>query len=220
MDKNLQRMLSDIDEEVKYTRSVTGRDSLDPAVIDALTRVPRDRFVPEGSQQYAFDNGPLSIGHGQTISQPYIVALMTELLELQKTHRVLEIGTGSGYQTAILSLLCREVYTVELIDILSREADKRLREMGYDNVRTYVGNGYEGLPDHAPYDRIIVTAAATHIPDDLIVQLNPGGRLVIPVGQPYSHQDLLLVTKNQSGDISRQNILPVAFVPLRHDFDD
>ena len=220
MDKNVKRMLSDINSEVKYTRSLTGKDRLDENVMAAISQVPRERFVPDRSLQQAFDNGPLPIGHGQTISQPYIVALMTDLLQLQKHHQVLEVGTGSGYQTAVLSLLCDRVYSIELIEALSQQASSRLQQLGFDNVITFVGDGHQGLPQHAPYDRIMVTAAASHIPQALLDQLKPEGRLVIPVGPPYSHQELVLVEKSLSGDINQQNILPVAFVPLRHDEQD
>lgn len=216
MDKNVKRMLNDIATEVKYTRSLTGKDAFSPQVMDAIARVPRQQFVPENIRKNAFDNGPLPIGHGQTISQPYIVALMTDLLDVHKHHRVLEIGTGSGYQTAVLSLLCAEVYSVELIPILSQQAEQRLIDLGYNNVKTFVGDGYRGLPEHAPYDRIMVTAAANYVPDDLIDQLKADSRLVIPVGEPYSHQQLILINKDAQGNISQKNILPVAFVPLRH----
>jgi len=220
MDRNIKRMLADIQSEVKYTRSLIGKNALAKEVIEAVSQVPRDQFVPENVRQSAFDNGPLPIGHGQTISQPYMVALMTDLLDVQKHHRVLEIGTGSGYQAAVLSLLCGELYSVELIDILSQQAEQRLKQLGFNNIKTFVGDGYRGLPEYAPYDRIMVTAAANHIPDELIDQLRPEGRMVIPVGEPYSHQELLLVEKDADGNISSKNILPVAFVPMRHREDN
>jgi len=220
MDKNIKRMLADIQSEVKYTRSLIGKNALAEEVIEAVSQVPRDQFVPENVRQSAFDNGPLPIGHGQTISQPYMVALMTDLLDVQKHHRVLEIGTGSGYQAAVLSLLCGELYSVELIDILSQQAEQRLKQLGFNNIKTFVGDGYRGLPEYAPYDRIMVTAAASHIPEELIDQLRPEGRMVIPVGEPYSHQELLLVEKDADGNISSKNILPVAFVPMRHREDN
>ena len=216
MDKNVERMLSDIFSETLSTAGLTGRDSLGESVISAISQIPRDQFVPESSRKYAFDNGPLPIGHGQTVSQPFIVALMTDLLNVQKQDRILEIGTGSGYQSAILSKLCSQVYSVELINILSEQAEKRFQQLGLSNIKTFVGNGYLGLPEYAPFDGIIVTAAATHIPDTLVDQLKPQGRLVIPVGEPYAHQELVLVEKNAGGEISKTNILPVAFVPLRH----
>lgn len=209
-----QRMIEDIESEVTFTRRMIGRDHLDPRVMEAMREVPRDAFVPLDLIDAAFDNGPLPIGHGQTISQPYIVALMTDMLQLQPEHRVLEIGTGSGYQTAILSRLCRQVYSVEVVPELSATAQRLFRQFGYDNIQIRTGNGYGGWPEHAPYDGIIVTAAASEIPHALIEQLKPSGRLVIPVGEPYSHQELFLVEKDPQGEIHIQAILGVAFVPL------
>jgi protein-L-isoaspartate(D-aspartate) O-methyltransferase len=214
MKKNMQHMITDIEGEVKYTRSMIGTDELDPRVMDVMARVPRAEFVPPELQDAAFDNGPLPIGCGQTISQPYIVALMTDMLQLEPDHRVLEIGTGSGYQTAILSLLCEKVYTMEVVKELSEAAEKRLNRLGYNNIETCAGSGYDGWAGHAPYDGIIVTAAARHIPPALIDQLKAGGRLVIPVGQPYSHQELMLVEKDQQGGSHVKSVLGVAFVPL------
>jgi len=207
-------MIADIESEVHYTRSMIGKDALDPRVMRVMARVPRDKFVPPEMRAAAFDNGPLPIGHGQTISQPYIVALMTDLLELQPEHVVLEIGTGSGYQTAVLSELCRRVYSVEVVAALSEAAAARLKQLGYLNVETRSGNGYQGWLEHAPYDGIIVTAAASHIPQPLIDQLKPGGRLVIPVGLPYSYQELMLVSKDAQDHIHTRSVLGVAFVPL------
>jgi protein-L-isoaspartate(D-aspartate) O-methyltransferase len=209
-----QRMIEDIESEVVFTRHMIGRDYLDLRVMAAVREVPREAFVPLDLRYAAFDNGPLPIGHGQTISQPYIVALMTDMLQLQPKHRVLEIGTGSGYQTAILSQLCRQVYSVEVVPELSEAAQRLLQRLGYDNIQSRTGNGYEGWPEHAPYDGIIVTAAASHVPPALIEQLKPGGRLVIPVGEPYSHQELILVEKDPQGKIHTRDILGVAFVPL------
>ena len=214
MKKHTQRMISDIESEVQYTRSMIGTDELNPAVMEAMARVPRAEFVPPELQYAAFDNGPLPIGYGQTISQPYIVALMTDMLQLEPGHRVLEIGTGSGYQTAILSLLCERVYTMEVVEELSEAAAERLKRLGYNNIETCAGSGYDGWAEHAPYDGIIVTAAATHIPPALIDQLKPGGRLVIPVGPPYSHQELMLVEKGPQGESHVKSVLGVAFVPL------
>ena len=214
MRKNMQRMITDIESEVHYTRSMIGKDQLDSRVMDVMARVPREEFVPSELKYAAFDNGPLPIGCGQTISQPYIVALMTDMLQLEPGHRVLEIGTGSGYQTAILSLLCERVYSMEVVEELSEVAVQRLQRLGYDNIETSTGNGYDGWPEHAPYDGIIVTAAATHIPPALIEQLKPGGRLVIPVGQPYSHQELILVEKDRNAESHVKSVLGVAFVPL------
>lgn len=208
------QMLADIRTEVLYTRELIGRDALDARVMTALAKVPREQFVPEALRAAAFDDGPLPIGHGQTISQPYIVALMTDLLATQPDHRVLEIGTGSGYQTAVLSLLCRQVYSMDLIPDLTETAAARLKRLGYHNVEIRSGNGYAGWREHAPYDGIIVTAAATHIPPALVDQLRPGGSLVIPVGPPYMSQDLKVVHKDGQGSVTTRSILGVAFVPL------
>lgn len=207
-------MLADIDMEVAATRGLTGRDALDARVMQAMRKVPRDKFVPRDLQRFAFDNGPLPIGHQQTISQPFIVALMTDLLEPEENKTVLEIGTGSGYQAAVLAQLFRKVYTVEFIRALSEQAAKRFRELHYDNIECRTGNGYLGWPEHAPYDGIIVTAAATHIPEALVQQLKPGGRLVLPVGLPFAHQELLLLEKDLQGDTQVTDILGVAFVPM------
>ncbi len=213
-ESGMQMMLSDIQAEVRYTRSMIGKEELDKKVMQAMASVPRDEFVPGNLKRSAFSNGPLPIGHGQTISQPYIVALMTDLLALQPEDKVLEIGTGSGYQTAILSLLCQSVYSVDIVPILSRAAAERLHSMGYDNVHVRSGNGYQGWPEYAPYDAIVVTAAAPWIPQALTDQLKPGGRLVIPVGQPYMHQELMLVSKDEQGETHVESILSVAFVPM------
>ena len=170
--------------------------------------------MPEGLVSSAYTDQPLPIGYGQTISQPYIVAYMTEALKLTGREKVLEIGTGSGYQTAVLSLLCDKVYSMEVVQELSQEAALRLRRLGYKNIETCAHSGYDGWPAHAPYDGIIVTAAAAQIPPALIEQLKAGGRLVIPVGQPYSHQELMLLQKDAAGEIRLESILGVAFVPL------
>ena len=207
-------MIADIESEVKYTRSYIGKNKLDDRVMDAMAKVPRDQFVPEGAKSMAFHNGPLSIGHGQTISQPYIVALMTDLLQLKAQHSVLEIGTGSGYQTAILSVLCKQVYSVERVPQLTEIARQHFKELAYNNIESCVDNGYKGWPEHAPYDGIIVTAAATHIPEALVEQLKPGGKLIIPVGLPAMHQELMKVNKDLQGKITVDSILGVAFVPL------
>ena len=209
-----QRMIQDIESEVAFTRHMIGRNHLDPGVMEAMREVPREEFVPPELRYAAFENGPLPIGHGQTISQPYIVALMTDLLKLDTGCRVLEIGTGSGYQTAILSCLCEMVYTVEVLPELSDAAKRMFDKLGYDNIRLRVANGYEGWPEHAPYDGIMVTAAATYIPPALTEQLKPGGRLVIPVGRPYRHQELMLVEKDSQGEIHSRDIIGVAFVPM------
>lgn len=214
MDKNTKRMIDDIESEVKYTRSYIGKNKLNNRVMEAMRTVPRDYFVSNNDKALAFNNGPLPIGYGQTISQPYIVALMTDLLELQPQHTVLEIGTGSGYQTAILSKLCKQVYSVERIYELNQISREHFKELDLNNIETLIDNGYNGWPEHAPYDGIIVTAAASHIPEPLIEQLRPGGKLVIPVGLPSMHQELMLVKKDLENAITVKSILGVAFVPL------
>ena len=223
MKKAIEQLIKDIESEVRYTQSYIGKNKLDDRVMAAMAKVPREQFVPENLHSFAFDNGPLPIGHGQTISQPYIVALMSDLLALEPEHKVLEIGTGSGYQTAVLSLLCSKVFTVELIGELSKQAQVRFHKHNYKNIETCTGNGYLGWPEHAPYDGIIVTAAATHVPAPLIEQLKPGGNLVIPVGMPNFHQELMLIKKNIEGELETRNILGVAFVPLvvgeKQDYD-
>lgn len=217
MNKNIKRLIEDIETDVRYTQKAIGKSKLDKSVMQAMARVPREKFVPQSLQYAAYDNGPLPIGHGQTISQPYIVALMSDLLALKPEHRVLEIGTGSGYQTAILAELCAKVFSVERIAELSQQAAERLSKLNYKNIETRVGNGYQGWQEHAPYDGIIVTAAATHIPQPLIDQLKPGGNLVIPVGMTHFSQSLSLVKKDLDGEIEIKNILGVVFVPLVHD---
>ena len=184
----------------------------------AMATVPRHDFVPEDMKQYAYINGPLSIGYGQTISQPYIVALMTDLLEIENGDAtVLEIGTGCGYQTAILAEIAKQVYSIEVINELADKAGHLLKKLGYKNIFIKSGDGYFGWPEHAPYDGILVTAAATQIPPALTEQLKPGGRLVIPVGGRFTSQDLLVVSKANDGTLIQKKILPVAFVPFRHD---
>ncbi len=211
---NIKRMLKDIENEAKFTASYTGRERFDERVMQAMGDVIREKFVDHIEEDFAYDNGPLPIGYGQTISQPYIVALMTDMLDLTADSIVLEIGTGSGYQAAILSRLAKKVYSIERIPELCHSAAKRLKKLGYDNIETRCGNGYYGWEDKAPFDAITVTAAAPHIPEALIKQLKPGGRLMIPVGLPYMHQELMLVTKDQEGNTATQVILGVAFVPL------
>jgi protein-L-isoaspartate(D-aspartate) O-methyltransferase len=214
MKTGTQKMLRDIEEEIRYTRTMIGRDAFDPRVMAAMAEVPRHEFVPGHEQLYAYANGPLPIGHGQTISQPYIVALMTDLLECGPNDKVLEIGTGSGYQAAVLARVVGQVYSVEIIPELAQEAADRLARLGYTNVETVLGDGYLGWPDQAPYDGILVTAAAPTIPPALIEQLREGARLVIPVGQPYGHQELLVVQKRTDGTVRTTDVLGVAFVPL------
>jgi len=210
----LREMLQTIEKEASQTAHLTGRSSFAPQVMKALKRVPRDAFVPDELRDQAFVNGPLSIGRGQTISQPYIVALMTDLLEPQSTQTILEIGTGSGYQAAILAQLVQQVYSLEIIPALANLAKERLLRLGYHNIEVRTADGHGGWLEHAPYDGIIVTAAATHLPQALLDQLKPGGRLVIPVGLPYFSQELLLVEKNLKGEMTTRDLLSVVFVPM------
>jgi protein-L-isoaspartate(D-aspartate) O-methyltransferase len=186
----------------------------DGAVLNAMRKVPRHTFVPEELQPYAYKNRPLPIGYDQTISQPIIVAHMTELLELESSHKVLEIGTGSGYQAAILAELCDRVYTMEIIKPLGETASILLMELGYDQIKVRIGNGYEGWPEQAPFDRMIVTCAPDDIPEALLDQLAAGGRMIIPVGSPNQTQYLVLVQKNKKGRIIREKQYPVRFVPM------
>ncbi len=207
-------LMGEIAALARSTASDTGRGTFDPRVMSVLATVPRHRFVPPSEIRAAYRNRPLPIGHGQTISQPYIVALMTDLMRLRPGDVVLEIGTGSGYQAAILAELAATVCTVEIIEPLAREAADRLRTLGYSRVRTRIGDGYYGWEDCGPFDSIIVTAAANHVPPALVRQLKPGGRIVIPVGPPFLAQYLMLVEKLPDGTIQTRQILPVAFVPL------
>jgi len=198
----------------RETAAETGRASLDSRVLTAMNKVPRHRFVPADQEPNAYANRPLPIGNGQTISQPFIVALMTDMLGLKATDRVLEIGTGCGYQAAVLAELAREVYTIEIVAPLAREAAARFAELGYRNVNARSGDGYRGWPAHAPFDAIIVTAAAPEVPPALIEQLKPGGKLVIPVGAQWSGQELRIIEKDQHGKTTTRNALAVRFVPL------
>lgn len=207
-------MLQDIARQVEMTRSLIGKEALDPRVMDAMDRVPRHEFVPDNARACAYANGPVPIGHGQTISQPYIVALMTDLLNPAPEHALLEVGTGSGYQAAILSLLVRQVYSLEIIEALADNARARLRRLGYNNVEVKAADGYHGWQEHEPFDGIVVTAATPSVPEPLIEQLKPGGRLVVPVGLPYYHQELMLVEKTENNEVHTRDILGVAFVPL------
>lgn len=190
---------------------IAGRNITDKTVLDAMLKVRRHLFVPSGMQSHAYADHPLSIGHGQTISQPYIVAYMTQAAGLRKTDKVLEIGTGSGYQAAILAEIAREVFSVELIGALADSAAKRLKDLGYTNITVKQGDGYQGWAEHAPFDAIIVTAAPEFIPQKLVEQLRVGGRMVIPVGSFF--QELYLITKTESG-VDKTRLLPVQFVPM------
>jgi len=220
MKPGIKRMIADIESEVAFTRHFIGKDKLAPQVMAAMRNTPREEFVPPELQPYAYDNGALPIGQGQTISQPYIVALMTDLLQPQQGDKILEVGTGSGYQTAVLAQLVKMVYTVELIKELGETAAERLRRLHYTNIKIRIDNGYHGWPEHAPYDGIIVTAAASHIPQALIEQLIPGGRLVIPIGLPFMRQELMLVEKDEQNNTHVKGILGVAFVPLQQEDAD
>jgi protein-L-isoaspartate(D-aspartate) O-methyltransferase len=212
-----QVLLEEIAREVAWTGVGDGTRTLDPRVRDALCRVPRERFVPPHLKPHAHENRPLPIGHGQTISQPLIVAVMTHLLRLRPTSRVLEIGTGSGYQTAILAELAGEVVSVELVAALAAEAKARLEGLGYRNIEFQTGDGAAGWAARAPYDAILVTAATPTIPPALLNQLKPGGRLVVPLGHDPLSQELILVAKDAAGKHHRRVLFPVAFVPLRGD---
>jgi protein-L-isoaspartate(D-aspartate) O-methyltransferase len=183
-------------------------------VLEAMTAVPRHEFVPEPFRTLAYDDQPLPTSEGQTISQPYIVALMTELADPKPEHRVLEVGTGSGYQAAVLSGLVRELYTIELLPELARTATERLKRLGYTNVHVRQGDGYLGWPEHAPFDSILVTAGAPEIPKPLVEQLKPGGRMIIPVGDSQSVQTLQIVEKDTKGNVRVRDSIPVRFVPL------
>ncbi len=210
-----KRMMRDIEAEVAFTRGVIGKEVLDARVMEVMGRVPRHEFVSSDLRSIAYHNGPLPIGHGQTISQPYIVALMTDLLGPRPDDVILEIGTGSGYQTAVLASLVRQVYSMEIVAALAKDAADRLWELGYSNVECRAGDGYNGWLEHAPYDGIMVTAAAPTIPRPLVKQLKPGGRMVLPVGRPHGYQELTLVEKSGDGErVTTREVLGVAFVPL------
>jgi protein-L-isoaspartate(D-aspartate) O-methyltransferase len=207
-------LIAQIETEMRATAGHTDRPHLAPRVRAALLAVRREAFVPSALRAEAYANHPLRIGHGQTISQPFIVALMTELLDPMPDHVVLEIGTGSGYQAAVLAALVHHIYSVEVIPALSAQAQTALTREGVGNVTLRIGDGAAGWPEHAPYDGIIVTAAGPTVPPALIAQLRPGGRMVLPLGEPFGEQMLTLIVKNADGNFTRRDILPVAFVPL------
>jgi protein-L-isoaspartate(D-aspartate) O-methyltransferase len=209
-----QRLVDEIVLEMRATARETGRDKLSDSVLRAMRTVPRHRFVPPGLAGEAYRNHPLPIGLGQTISQPFIVALMTELLDPRPDMRVLEIGTGSGYQAAVLAECVAKVYTVEIVAPLGERARETLKELGYKNVEVRIGDGYKGWPEAAPFDAIMVTAAPDHIPQPLIDQLAPKGRIVIPVGSRYGNQELLIITKDTDGRAVTRRTIAVRFVPL------
>jgi protein-L-isoaspartate(D-aspartate) O-methyltransferase len=203
-----------IEQDVHDTSLYLNKSELNPEVLKAMATVPRHEFVPEKVRDLAYKNIPLPIGHGQTISQPYIVAIMTDLLNIKPTDRVLEIGTGSGYQAAILSQLVETVYSIEIIEPLAKRARRTFDGLFYNNIITKVDDGYYGWQEHASFDAIIVTAAASHIPPPLIKQLKPGGSMIIPVGGQFLVQQLVLINKDEEGKVKTRQVLPVQFVPL------
>lgn len=209
-----QQLIQQIGEDVQTSSAVLGKSRLDDKVLQAMNRVPRHEFVPDKHKHQSYRNRPLPIGYGQTISQPAIVAIMTDLLQLEPTDKALEIGTGSGYQAAVLAALVEQVFSIEIVPELAEQAAADLKRTGYSNVSTRQGDGYFGWEEQAPFDAIIVTAAADHIPPPLLKQLKPGGRMIIPVGSRFMVQHLVLVTKNAEGDIFTEQLLPVRFVPL------
>ncbi len=210
-------LMAEIVRDMRETAGYTGRSELHPRVLEAMGSVVRHSFVDRYGPDAAYANRPLPIGHGQTISQPFIVALMTDLLDPEPDHKVLEIGTGSGYQAAVLATLVDQVYSIEIIAELAVSAEARLADLGYDNVSVRVGDGYFGWPEQAPFDGIIVTAVGPDIPDSLLQQLKVGGRMVLPVGTEYTAQNLTVVVKQADGSYTEEQVLPVAFVPLTGD---
>ena len=212
-----EAMLEAIRTSVRDSADYTGRSELSDQVMGAMAIVPREEFVLPHYRHLAYRNTPLPIEAGQTISQPLIVALMTELLEPQATDVILEVGTGSGYQAAVLAELVEHVYSIEIIEELATSAAQTLKRLDYDNVTVRAGDGYAGWPEHAPFDGIIVTAAAEHLPPPLLKQLKPGGKLVIPVGEHQGYQELLVVEVDADGEVMRKAVLPVRFVPLTGD---
>ncbi len=209
-----ERMVAEIAADAKATAQHTGRPAFSERVMAAMRKVERHRFVPADQVMHAYENRPLPIGAGQTISQPYIVALMTDMLDLKPTDVVLEIGTGSGYQAAVLAELVKHVYTIEIVESVGRQGARALAGAGYRNVTARIGDGYQGWPEHAPFDAIIVTAAPAAIPEPLIRQLKPTGRMIVPVGPTASAQELMLVEKQADGSTKMTRTLPVRFVPL------
>ena len=207
-------MIADIDGYVKTTVKAINKKTIDENIMQVMRTIPRHEFVPQDLRSRAYDNEPLPIGYGQTISQPYIVALMTQLMQPQPDHRVLEIGTGSGYQAAVLSALVRQVYSIEIVEELGKSSAQLLNRLGFGNVDTRIADGYDGWPEQAPFDSIIVTAAISHIPPPLVQQLKKGGRMLIPVGTRFQTQYLTLVEKDLQGAITTRQVLPVYFVPF------
>ena len=212
-----REMVKAIEADVYETSLYINKKRLDERVMSVMGRVERHKFVPPSAQSSAYENQPLPIGHGQTISQPYIVALMTDLIGVSPGDKVLEIGTGSGYQAAVIAEMGADVFSIEIIEPLANQAAERLTSSGYDKVITRKGDGYYGWQEEAPFDAIVVTAAAGHVPPPLIRQLKPGGVMVIPVGSRFMVQQLVLVTKDEAGGITTRQVLPVRFVPLTGD---
>jgi protein-L-isoaspartate(D-aspartate) O-methyltransferase len=209
-----EEMVSVIEAHAREASPALGRDHIDPDVLRVMGSVPRHEFVPESQRDESYADTPLPIGHGQTISQPFIVALMTDILEVGANGVVLEVGTGSGYQAAVLAHVVRQVYTIEIIPALAQEATDRLARLGFSNVSVREGDGYYGWKEAAPFDGIIVTAAASHIPPPLLAQLKPGGRMVIPVGPPFGLQQLVVVEHDSVGRFRTRRLIPVQFVPF------
>lgn len=217
MAATVENMLDGIARHARSCTATLGCDHIAPAVLEAMRRVPRERFVPDAQRALAYGDHPLPIGHGQTISQPFIVAFMTDLLDARAGHRVLEVGTGCGYQAAVLAALGCDLDTLEIVEPLAEAARRTLTALGHAAVRVHHADGHLGLPERAPFDRIIVTAAPAALPAVLIEQLAPGGRLVIPVGERFT-QELLVIDKDTSGAVSERRVLSVAFVPLTGGF--
>jgi len=211
---DLEGMLQDIRAEADYVSRMTGRGQLNDQTLSAMRRVPRQHFVSKSFRSHAYENSPLPIGGGQTIPQPFIVAIMTDLVSPTPSDRVLEVGTGSGYQSAVLAQLSAELYTVEILPELAQASQYRLEVEGYNNIHYRIGDGYYGWPEVAPFDVIMVTAAVETIPIPLIEQLAPGGRMILPVGKRRFTQDLILLQKNLQGEVNSTSLLPVTFVPL------
>jgi len=209
-----QDMIRTIERHGRFSADATGNDGVSPSVLAVMSKAKRHLFIPERRRSIAYSDRPVPIGYGQTISQPFIVALMTHLLNVRANYTVLEIGTGSGYQAAVLSPLVRKVCTIEIVPPLGEAAAKRLKDLGYSNVHTKVADGYHGWPECGPFDAIVVTAAATHVPPPLVQQLKPGGRMVIPVGGAFLTQYLTLVEKTETGQVKTRQLTPVRFVPL------
>ena len=210
-----RQMVAEIERLVSRIARELGHGTLDARVLSAMRAVPRHEFVPLDVRPLAYKNRPLPIGHGQTISQPFIVALMSDLAQVKPEDKVLEVGTGCGYQTAVLSRLARDVFSIEIVAELGEDAADTLRRLGFQNVTTRIGDGYQGWPEHAPFDAILVTAAADHVPPALVAQLKPGGRLVIPVGS--QSQELMVIEKRSDGTMTSSEVIPVRFVPLVHE---